>query len=782
MGQNQDKLEGGEQALGEGSEEAKPGPDSGAAGSHSGDVMEGRSSCEEEEEAGNSRKNLEEPDAQDLDGSRGQEPTTPSSEKHINVWVSPFAAREVRQGGAVGKEGAGGGGGGGRTAPLETDKNLKSSVRIEERAGAQRLFNQPKREKKTEVQLQTSSKIKMEHQNEGSVQLEEIQEEDFSAEELDEESGPAATSGDAIENTEEDSVRMKMSRCEDLAGSESLLSVQQNQHGTIMAEVEDVKLCTGTVERLRARKEPPTAQPQHPLKNTLQKESLLDLSDTIDCRPPKKRTENNTKEEACEVKQVLNLNSSTKPKVTETDDQRESAGPNQQMDTTETTTNQKIDLPAVEPSSILIKLLRRDRKETTELSTDKIQQSDVNTSSSVCDRKGLKEKLAEEKHATKDPHVDMKQTEMYDTLTSDCLQSQPGVIGNTMCENSLIKSLCPKDDCQIAGENINSAEASINEDMEIKENLSSDNLQSAVSHERTSCEVSIVMSEEFAPLSRSDSKSPPTKRDGQSADSCNVLIAEKTDTRRPPLQVKSDRERPADLQLSGSACSDAQPVRRRKVKNSTEDTVLVAAGTVISEESLQIMKEDLNMKLKANTLPQQPDEQPGKKGNDGVSVRDKSQGCPKSRAVSALIMETIQLHEKLQQHDRPKSAEVKCDEQGHSVKVAQMKAAFDSAQKSPDKAIERKPSMRKADPLRARQAKAGGGTSVNVGKSTERCQQQRLRQREESSALGLQEFSRLDTLWDAEQVKGCQSYPRVDSTKLCLGLLTIPDSSNCWLY
>ncbi|KAL3063215.1 hypothetical protein OYC64_002904 [Pagothenia borchgrevinki] len=125
MGQNQDKLEGGEQGLGEGSEEAKPGPDSGAAGSHSGDVMEGGSSCkeeEEEEEAGNSRKNLEEPDAQDLDGSRGQEPTTPSSEKHINVWVSPFAAREVRQGGAVGKEGAGGGGGGGEEEEEEEEE------------------------------------------------------------------------------------------------------------------------------------------------------------------------------------------------------------------------------------------------------------------------------------------------------------------------------------------------------------------------------------------------------------------------------------------------------------------------------------------------------------------------------------------------------------------------------------------------------------------------------------------------------------------------------------
>ncbi|CAL8334545.1 unnamed protein product [Arctogadus glacialis] len=47
---------------------------------------------------------------------------------------------------------------------------------------------------------------------------------------------------------------------------------------------------------------------------------------------------------------------------------------------------------------------------------------------------------------------------------------------------------------------------------------------------------------------------------------------------------------------------------------------------------------------------------------------------------------------------RPQSAETKPDvalEQAYSVKVAQMKAAFDIAQKSPDRGLERKPSVRK---------------------------------------------------------------------------------------
>lgn len=690
MGQNQDKLEGEEQALGEGSEETGPSPDSGGAGSHTGDVMEGGSSCEEE--AGNTRENSGEPDAQDLDGSPGTEPTTPSSEKHINLRESPFSVREVRQGGAAGKEG-GGGGEGGRTAPLvpqETDKNQKSCARIEERAGAHELFNQIKREE-TEEELHA---IKMEYQDE--VQHEEIQDGNFSAGVSYEKSGPtASTSEDALENTEEDSVMVKMSRCGAHAGSELLLSVQQDQHDTIMAESEDIKLCAGTVGHLSERKEPPTAQSQHLLKNSLQKESLLDLSDSIHCRPPKERTENDMKEETCELKPVFNDYSSIKPKVTATDDQRESVRPYLQMDTTD---NQKIDSCSasnqdVEPSSILERLLKRDRKETTPEvtmdvsakmildSSDKIDQSDVNTPLSVCEVKGLKE--PKENDAIKDPHIkDVDMKHAADLLTSDCFQ--PGVTGNT---SSLIKPHCPNADCQSAEENINST---VKEDMEIKSPFKNLSTQSAVSHDdRTSCEVS---GEESAPLSVSDVKSPPSKSDLQIAESCHLPTADKTDSSpvRPPVQINSDSERKAGPQSPGSA--DAQSVRRKKVKDSTEDTA------VVSKESHQVVKPDLNMTLNTdNMTPDQPHEQPGKEGDDGVKKRDKSQSTPKSRPVSELIKETIQLHEKLQHQEWPKpAAEVKpADEQGHSVKVAQMKAAFDSAQKSPDRSIERKPSVRR---------------------------------------------------------------------------------------
>ncbi|XP_027129121.1 coronin-1C-A isoform X1 [Larimichthys crocea] len=138
-------------------------------------------------------------------------------------------------------------------------------------------------------------------------------------------------------------------------------------------------------------------------------------------------------------------------------------------------------------------------------------------------------------------------------------------------------------------------------------------------------------------------------------------------------------------------------MRKKKVKDSTAPAVDI--GSVKSEESLQVtadMKQDLCVTLNTeNMTPDQPDNKLVKESDGSVSERDESQSTPKSRPVSELIKETIQLHEKLQHQDRPKPAEVKSDEQGQSVKVAQMKAAFDSAQKSPDKAVERKPSMRK---------------------------------------------------------------------------------------
>lgn len=726
MGQNQEKLEGGEQAPGEGSEE--PCPDSGGAGSHTGDVMEGGSSCEVE--VGNTGENSGEPDAQDLDGSPGQEPTPPSSEKHTNLRESPFSAREVRQGGAAGKEG--GGGDGGKTVPVvpqETDKNRKSSARIEERTTAYKLFSQIKREgRKTEEELRTSSKTKMENQDEGTSPHEEKQGENFPAGGPCEKHGLVVTSEDAncIDDTQEDSVVLKISRCGAHAGGK-LLS-DQYQSETMMTESEDIKPCAGTVSCLSERKEPPPAQPQHPLKNSPQKESLLDVSDTIHCVRSKERTENNIKEETLtrEVTLVFNDHSSRKPKVTGADDQRGSVRPYQQVDTAEPITNDKRDsdtasspVSAIEPSSILEKLLKRNRKEATpalskakevdfdnkdtmefdakkmpdsaaaDTASDGVDQSD-------CDSRGISLSSADSKKKTnlagKDHHIkdlDVKQADTADNGASDGLCLQPGVIGNIVSDSALAKSHYAKADRQSSESNINPADAS--SDSCRSENLSLDNLQSDTSQERMSCKVSGVITEASAPSSMSDAKSPPTKSNGQIAESCHLLAAEKTKTStgRLPLKIKSDGEGKINPKLSGTERENSHSVRKTEVKNHSEDSVTPAVH--VCSEVMTSMKQDLHMTLNTDQL----DKKPGKVTDDGVTLRDKSQSTPKSRPVSELIKETIQLHEKLQHQDRPKPVEVRFDEQGQSVKVAQMKAAFDSPQKSPDKAIERKPSVRK---------------------------------------------------------------------------------------
>lgn len=701
MGQNQDKLEGGEQALSGGSEEARPSPESGGAGSHTGDVMEGGSSGEEEEEAGNARENSGEPDAHELDGSPGREPTTPSSERRINLCGSPSAEREVRQGGAAGKEGGGEGGRTARLVPQETDEKQKSSARGEQRTRAYKLHNQAKRqEKRTEKESN-----KMEYQDEGTGPREETQEENFSAGVSSERYGPTVTSEDANSrgDAEEDPVMVTMRRCGAHAGSEFLMS---DQDETIMAEAadEDLKLCAGTVGRLSERKGPPSAQLQHPLKNSLQKESLSDVSDTIQCRAPKERTGNNTKEEmlTCEVQPVFNEHSSAKPKVTDPEDQREAGRPYQHMHMNETDSN-----PPSEPSSILEKLLKRNRKEktpevddkdiadgnakrildtaATELSTDGAAQSDVNTPSVM---KGRREKPPKEKPAAKDRHINGAGLKK----TSDDLCSQPGVNRDATRESADTNSLYSTADRQ-GSENIHSTDASAKEEkpsISPYTNRPSDNLQSAVSHERPSCDVSGVIAEESAPSSLSDAKSPPTNNDWQ-------IAADKTESTTVGPQVKSDGESRAEPPLSGSARSSDQSARRKKVKDSTEEAAAPAVDAGPDGHPVTAgLRQDPHMTLHTkNVASDHPYKKPVKESDDSVTMRDKSQSTPKPRPVSELIKETIQLHEKLQHHDRPKSVEVKPDEQGQSVKVAQMKAAFDAAQKSPDRAVERKPSMRK---------------------------------------------------------------------------------------
>ena len=642
MGQNQEKLEGGEQALGEGSEETRPCTDPVGADGNAGDVMEGEGSCEEE--AGNTGGNLREPDTQGPDERPGQEPTTPSSEKQINVWVSPITTQEVTQGVAAGKEGRGGGGADrGRTAPVvhqETDKNQKSSAEIEERTTAYTLFNHFSREeRKIRQALRTSSQIKMEYQDEGTGPHTERQEENFSAEEYD----LAVTSEDtsSSDNTEEGSAVLKVSRYGAHAGSEPLSA--QDQNGSTVAEAE--ALCAGTVSSFRQRKEPPPAQAQHPLKNSLQKESLLDMSDTIQCRPPTGRTETNAKEETltCEVKQVLNDHSSRKPKVTDTVDQKESVRPYLQTETN--TDPDSVSIPA-SSSSILERLLKRNREEATP-AVSKIKEDDKDTSDVPVemDAKRILDGTGTE---TSSDGIDQSGCVSRSSADSKRKPPKPNLASK---DHHHIKdsseSAPPQSDCCESSEtSIDPKKASSN--VGPSENLSPDDLPSAGSHGRTSCEESVIP-EESAPSSVSDVKSSPTKSDEQKAESRHLPAAEKTGN----------------------------------------GTVTAVVGR---SEVTDSIKQDLHMTL--NT-PDQPDNSSVDGEGDGVLGREKSSDPPISKPVSELIKETMQMHEKLQHHDRPKPAEVKCDEQAQSVNVAQMKAAFDSPQKSPLKAVERKPSKRK---------------------------------------------------------------------------------------
>lgn len=733
MGQNQDKMEGGEQALTEVPEEARPNSDSGGGGNHIGDVMEGGSS-QEEEEAGNTEENSREPDA------LNPEPATPSREQ--SLWVRPVAAREVRQGGAAEKK-VEVGGAGGRATPQalqETEKNQKSNPRVEGRTGAFKLYNLTKREeRRTGEELNTSSKTKMDD----AIPQVEIQEEDFPAGVVDGKNELAFTSKDenSLSSAEEDLATVRMSRRATGAERDSKLPVQPDQRDAIVADIADgdMKLCAGTVGRLIERKEPPTAQALHPFKNSLQKESLSDVSDTIHCGPPNERTEDNTKGErlTCEVKPVFNYFSPTRPKVTDTDEHRESVRPCVQTDTNKETTNQVTGSdPApnlaspTEVSFILEKLLQRNKKQTTptdsdiqevhpderhmgddaakrmcdstvaELSPESINQSvGLNTPSSTKAMKNStdnsqKEKLTAKDHDIKGPDLNLQD----DDDTSDAPCFPPGALRNARCERPIAATHCAAVDCE-SPKNTISTDASVKKETQLKPNVSSttklsfDNLQSTVSHGK-------MIDKTPVPSLMSDPKSPPSKGDVQIVDSHHVAPNQDMSVTKPPLTDSEAR--------TGSTCTDDQSLGKMKVKNSVGDTaplamdagsVLVQGGTAVSEEHNQAATEVKQDLLSAhnveNSVSDQPAKTTGEKADDSIRMRDKSQDRPKSRPVSELIKETIQLHEKLQHPERPKPVEIKPDEQGQSVKVAQMKAAFDSPQKSPDKSVERKPSVRK---------------------------------------------------------------------------------------
>ncbi|XP_026105663.1 uncharacterized protein LOC113077515 isoform X1 [Carassius auratus] len=78
-----------------------------------------------------------------------------------------------------------------------------------------------------------------------------------------------------------------------------------------------------------------------------------------------------------------------------------------------------------------------------------------------------------------------------------------------------------------------------------------------------------------------------------------------------------------------------------------------------------------------------------------TTIMETPQGAQK-RHVSDMIKETIELQKKMKEWTKPTEARVDLTlDPTQSVKVSQMKAAFDPPRKSPDKALERKPSVRK---------------------------------------------------------------------------------------
>lgn len=605
MGQNQEKLDGGEQVLGAGPEETRPDPDSGGAG----DVMEGGSSCEAG--AANSGENRAELDARDPDGC--------SSQENTHQWVRPFAVSEVRQGGAAGMAGRGGGGGEGgwasETNLWEREKNPKCSPGLEETARAYKLHSQIKKERKsTEGELHRS---KMEGTQRSSTR-EEIQDEPFSAaghERCDHD----VTSEDpsALATIDQDRAPPNTSSSAAQAGREFLSSVQQDESDAIMA-AGDVSPSLGTVGRLSLSKDPPTAQSLHPLKNSEKKEPLSDMSDTIHSRP----AHGTTKEGALACEGASSC-SPARPHIS--DSRRAEA-------TGEKTPSKSATSPTLnsEPSSILEKLLLRNKQQ--KILSD-IREADISESDSVDDgaQRTVETAASEPAHAATDR-----------SATNTGLSSR----NPKRKDEKPHEGKAADKDQHIKGQDRNEPAPS--------ESSPALHFQTATGNK---CENSFTNTK--------SARAQSSKDNGSSAD-----------LKSP---VKGDEQRVF------AERSDCKPVLRKKSHNESNSDQTGTVKPGVTQESQQVA--DKGSDQASDNLV---------KGNEHkTSGRDESQDLPKSRPVSELIKETVQLHEKLLHQEWSKPAEVKADEQGQSVKVARMKAAFDLVQKSPDKSLERKPSVRK---------------------------------------------------------------------------------------
>ncbi|KAM9464264.1 uncharacterized protein ACWYII_009532 isoform 1-T1 [Salvelinus alpinus] len=118
----------------------------------------------------------------------------------------------------------------------------------------------------------------------------------------------------------------------------------------------------------------------------------------------------------------------------------------------------------------------------------------------------------------------------------------------------------------------------------------------------------------------------------------------------------------------------------------------------LQSQDVTLKTELVSEQVTESTTAVHSDEKSTQDKDHTVSESGKHQDTPKSRPVSELLKENILLQEKLKHPDMTKPLEAKPDgvsEQPQSVNVAQMLAAFDTPKKSPEKTLERKPSVRK---------------------------------------------------------------------------------------
>ncbi|NP_001025301.1 uncharacterized protein LOC559375 [Danio rerio] len=128
-----------------------------------------------------------------------------------------------------------------------------------------------------------------------------------------------------------------------------------------------------------------------------------------------------------------------------------------------------------------------------------------------------------------------------------------------------------------------------------------------------------------------------------------------------------------DEQLSSSVCSQATE------KQDQERTKLP------TQVNNQVSEEKYSSQLDQTHAAE----------SDQTTTTDASQGAQKKH-VSDMIKEAIELQKKMKEWTKPAEARIDLTlDPTQSVKVSQMKAAFDPPKKSPDKALERKPSVRK---------------------------------------------------------------------------------------